>query len=65
MDQGEVTRGAFHEGADLGMAGFADEQVPLPVSGDGAVFDLSGALGDHDHALDVAAAALGRPRPLR
>ena len=34
-----------------------DDEITLPVPGHGAVFDLGGALGDHDHVVDGPLAA--------
>jgi len=35
---------------------FAEQEIPFPVAGDGAVFDLGGALRDHHAAGDLALA---------
>jgi hypothetical protein len=56
----QVAGRAFDQGADGGLAVPADDQIALPVAGDGPVGRFSGPLTDHDHVLDRPADALGR-----
>ena len=60
--------GALGQRDELAVAGLAldqgrdrvracpDQQVPFPVAGDRAVFDLQRALGDHHHPAELALA---------
>jgi hypothetical protein len=52
-DELAVASRTFDQGRDPGRL-FAQEEVPLPVAGDGTVFDLRGTLGDHDAAGDLS-----------
>ncbi len=64
--------GAFDEGADRRSAVLADDQVALPVAGDGPVFGLGGTFADHAQGarrrgcrLRVCRWGLRRVRPER
>jgi hypothetical protein len=52
--------GPLNQRADRGAAG-ADDQVALPVPGDGAIGGLRRPLADHHFVADVALAALTDP----
>lgn len=45
---------ALDEGPDRGLLVLADDEITLPVPGNGPVGDLERALGDHDHRVGVA-----------
>src|SRR2546421_9293067 len=50
MQEHHVASGAFHQGADGGLAVLAQDQVALPVPGYRPVLDLRRPLADVDHA---------------
>ena len=54
-EQEHVAAPAFDEGADGGHA-LAEDEVALPVAGDGAVVDLGRPLADHHHVAQLALA---------
>jgi len=54
-DELAVAGGALDQGRDRARPA-AHQQVALPVAGDGAVFDLGRALGDHHYRGELALA---------
>jgi hypothetical protein len=56
-----VAGGALDQGADRGGVVLADDQVALPVRGNGAVISLGGAPGDIDHVGEAVLALPGLP----
>ena len=55
LDQHREAGLTLNERRDRGAAGLPDDQVALPVAGDGAVVDLRGPLADRDDLAQVAA----------
>ena len=54
FDQHDETRMTFHQGCDVTVLAAA-EQIALPMTGDGAVFDLRGPFPDGDGIDDLTA----------
>ena len=56
-DELQVARLALDQGRNRdGALAVAHQEVALPVAGNGAVFDLRRALGDHHHLGELALA---------
>lgn len=51
VDEHDVAGGALDEGTDGRSAVLADDQVALPMTGNGPVLDLGRAVADHDHGV--------------
>ena len=52
FDEHDIARLALHQGRDL-RVGRATQQIALPVSRNGAVFDLRGSLANGDRSNDL------------
>src|SRR5271165_5344412 len=59
VQQDSEPRGALHQRADRRLVA-PDDQVTLPVAGDGTVFGLGGSFGDHYFRCDMAVGLLPR-----
>ena len=55
MQQADEYAGALHQGANLGVRVFSDDQIAFAVRGHGKVIGLGWALSDVDHASNRAA----------
>ena len=60
FDQDDKTRMSFHQGSDVTVAGAA-EQVSLPVTGDGTIFNLCRSLADGDGIDDLTSGLSTNP----
>lgn len=58
VDEHHVAGGAFDEGADRGFLDSSDDEVSLPVAGNGTVINLGRAFTDHDHRVAEAGLAV-------
>jgi hypothetical protein len=54
VEEHDVAGGTLDQGPDRGPAGLADDEVTLPVAGNGPVGHLGGTFGDHHHVGDPA-----------
>jgi len=65
VQEQEETACAFHERADSAATALAQDDVALPVAGNGTVFHFGRSVGEHDHARQSPAllhAAFWTPR---
>jgi len=56
VQQQHKPSGPLDDGAHGAAAALAQDEVAFPVAGHGAISDLGGPFGDHDHVRDPAPA---------